>query len=92
MDFRKAHRRDKSTGAAGTSFGGGGRLWSEAEPACHEVARTHLNDLQFYCERGGIFWGDKSEDDGAERWYLERFDRRRLHGWILNWGEYFWGG
>jgi hypothetical protein len=33
MDFRKAHRRDNSAGGAGTSFSGGGRLWSEAEPA-----------------------------------------------------------
>ena len=30
-DFRKAHRRDNSAG--GTGFSGGGRLWSEAEPA-----------------------------------------------------------
>ena len=53
-DFRKAHRRDNFTGAAGTSFGGGGRLWSEAEPACLEVAATHLNDLRFCCGEGWI--------------------------------------
>ena len=55
QDFRKAHRRDNSTGAAGTSFGGGWRLWSEAEPACLEVAATHLNDLRFYDGRSCDF-------------------------------------
>ena len=51
-DFGKAHRRDYSTGAAGTSLGGGWRLWSEAEPACLEVAASHLNDLRFYSGEG----------------------------------------
>jgi hypothetical protein len=39
---------------AGTSFGGGGRLWSGAEPACLEGAASHLNDLRLYSGEGGF--------------------------------------
>ena len=52
-DFRKTYRRDNSTGAAGTSLSGGWRLWSEAEPACLEVAASHLNDPRVW-ERCGV--------------------------------------
>ena len=57
-DFRKAHRRNNSTGAAGTSLGGGWRLWSEAEPACLEVVATNLNDPRGGggCGKTGFFF------------------------------------
>ena len=56
-DFRIAHHRENFTGADGTSFGGGGRLWSEAQPACLEVAASHLKGFRIFegagCSRGG---------------------------------------
>ncbi len=41
-------------GEAGGFFGAGGRLWSEAEPACPGGAATHLNGLRIFERRGWI--------------------------------------